>query len=400
MRIGIIKETKSPVDNRVPLDPAQVAALKTKYPKHDIVVQSSDIRAYSDDEYRSHGVEVVADLSDCDLLLGIKEARSETIIPGKHYIFFGHVAKMQEYNRPLLQSMIERGITFSDYEYMVDDNGLRVCAFGWWAGCVGVYYTLRAYGLRTDEFTLPPPHLNFTLNELIATLKAGKLPAVKVLVTGNGRVSHGVQHVLNAIGAQAMTSDEFLATDKVETLSYSVADVDRLVKSHDGSAFSFHAFLSHPDNYHSDFDKWSQAADVLMCGHFWNPNAPVYLGPEELRHTRIKGLVDSTCDIMGSVKSTRRSSTHDNPFYDYNPDTEQEEPAFSSAKNITVMAVDTCPNALPRDTSTHFGQALIEHIFEPLLQGNEPDALERATILRKGVLTPHFNYLTAFAKGD
>ena len=133
MKLGIIKETKVPEDNRVALSPQQAAKLNREYSDSEIVVQSSDIRAFSDEEYRQAGVKVVDDLSDCDALFGIKEAQIETLIPGKHYFFFGHIAKQQAYNRPLLQAMLAKGLTFSDYEYLVDENGERVCAFGWWA---------------------------------------------------------------------------------------------------------------------------------------------------------------------------------------------------------------------------------------------------------------------------
>lgn len=169
MKIGIIKETKIPVDNRVALTPSQVALLNEQYPNHNIVVQSSDIRAYTDEEYRQNGVEIVDDLSDCDVLFGIKEARIESLIPNKHYIFFGHIAKMQSYNRPLIQAMIEKKLTFSDYEYLVDDDNQRVCAFGWWAGVVGVYYTLRGYGLRSKLYTLPEYTLELLYNKARST---------------------------------------------------------------------------------------------------------------------------------------------------------------------------------------------------------------------------------------
>ena len=163
MKIGIIKETKTPVDNRVALAPKQVAELNRQFPQHEIVVQTSDIRAFSDDEYRAEGVKVVDSLQDCDILFGIKEAKIESLIPNKHYFFFGHIAKMQEYNRPLLQAFMQKHITFCDYEYLVDDKGIRVCAFGWWAGVVGVYYTLRGYGLKHKLYELPKPDRRFTL---------------------------------------------------------------------------------------------------------------------------------------------------------------------------------------------------------------------------------------------
>ena len=106
---------------------------------------------------------------------------------------------------------------------------------------------------------------------------------------------------------------------------------------------------------------------------------------------------DITCDIQGSVRSTLRASTHADPYYDYNPLTEKEEQAFSSDGNITVMAIDTCPNALPRDASDYFGARFCEHVLEPLLRGKDSSVLERSTILQEGQLTPGFQYLSDFA---
>lgn len=401
MKIALIKETKVPVDNRVALAPEQVVELNMKYPDHEIVVQESDIRAFSDDDYRRLGVKVVKDVSDCDLLFGIKEAKIESLIPNKSYVFFGHIAKMQEYNRPLIQAMIQKNLTFSDYEYMVDDRNQRVCAFGWWAGVVGVYYTLRGYGLRTGKFELPKPDIHFTLEQLIQNLKNVSLPAIKVFVTGAGRVSQGAQHVLNSIGAEYLDEQSFLSTEKVEKLSFTFADVDRLVKRIDGSDFEFQDFVHNPKEYESDFMKWGKAADLLICAHFWGQDAPVYLDADDLRSKdlRIRMIGDVTCDIMGSIKSTVRPATHADPYYDYNPKTEKDEPAFSSSDNITVMAVDTCPNALAMDTSAYFGKMLTEHVFTPLLEGRRSEVVERSTIIRDGKLTERFAYLKDFAEG-
>ena len=134
MKIGIIREAKVPEDYRVALTPNEIVSLQQQFANAEFVVQSSPTRAYSDEEYRSKGVTVRDNIDDCDLLLGIKEAKVETLLPNKHYFFFGHIAKMQPYNKPLLQKMIAQKITFSDYEYLVDDKNQRLCAFGWWAG--------------------------------------------------------------------------------------------------------------------------------------------------------------------------------------------------------------------------------------------------------------------------
>ena len=401
MRIALIKETKTPVDNRVALSPKQVAELNKRFPEHEIVVQASDIRAFSDDEYRAEGVQVVSQIEDCDILFGIKEAKIESLIPNKQYFFFGHIAKMQEYNRPLLQAFIQKHITFCDYEYLVDDNNIRVCAFGWWAGIVGVYYTLRGYGLKYKLYDLPKPDRRFSLDKLLNALRSIELPKVKLMITGAGRVSQGAQYVLDIIGAKKLAEKEYLSTDMVDSLSYCFADVDRLVKRKDGGKFSWNDFTHHVKDYESDFLRWARQTDVLICAHFWAPDAPVYLREEDLRgkDMRIRMIGDVTCDIKGSIKSTVRPATHADPYYDYNPLTEQEEPAFSSPDNISVMAVDTCPNALAMDTSEYFGRMLMENVFIPIMKGENSEIINRSMILENGVLTPHFSYLESFARG-
>lgn len=403
MIIGLLKETKTPVDNRVALTPSQVAKLNQEYPDSEIVVQSSEIRAFSDEEYRKEGVKVVDNVSDCDVLFGIKEAKISTLLPNKHYVFFGHIAKMQEYNRPLLQAFLNKGITFTDYEYLVDDHNIRLCAFGWWAGVVGVYYTLRGYGLKTKEFELPKPDLKFTLEQLILNLKNIKLPKVKLLVTGAGRVSQGAQYVLEKIGAVKVSEKEYLKDTDITNLTYSVADADLLVKRKDGEDFTWDDFIKNPQEYESDFMRWAKYTDVLICAHFWAPDAPVYLSAEDLRSAdnKIRMIGDITCDIMGSIKSTIRPATHAEPYYDYNPITEKEEPLFANKDNITVEAVDTCPNALPMDASEFFGNMLIPHVFTPLLEGHGEDSkvIERATIVKDGKLTERFSYLKDYSEG-
>lgn len=401
MKIGLIKETKVPVDNRVALSPEQVARLNNMYPESEIVVQCSDIRAFSDEEYRKYGVKVVDNVDDCDVLFGIKEAKIDTLIAGKHYFFFGHIAKMQVYNRPLLQAFLNKGITFSDYEYLVDDKNVRLCAFGWWAGVVGVYYTLRGYGLKYGTFDLPKPTISFTLDDLVNNLKAISLPKVKLLVTGRGRVSQGAQYALKAIGAKQMDEKDYLSDNTVDTLSYSVANIENLVSRKDGNAFDRKDFDQHPQNYKSVFMRWARYTDILISAHYWSPEAPVYLSEDDLKSqdNRITVIGDVTCDIMGSIKSTIRPATHADPYYDYNPFTEKEEPLFANRNNITVMAVDTCPNALAIDASKYFGDMLIPYVFEPLLKGERSKVIESATIVQEGKLTPHFSYLTDFSHG-
>lgn len=399
MKIALIKETKNPVDNRVAISPKQVALLNKKYPESEIVVQSSDIRAYSDEDYLSYGVRVLSDVSDCDVFFGIKEADIETLIPYKHYVFFGHIAKMQEYNKPLIRAMIKKKITFTDYEYLVDEENKRLTAFGWWAGVVGVYYTLRGWGLKTKSYYLPKPTLKFTLDELINNLNSIELPNIRLLITGNGRVAQGAIYIMEQINAKKVSIADYLDEKlPLDSLLYTVAGIQDLVKREDGVLYKRDDFYQNTELYKSDFNKFSKITDVFLSCHFWAPNAPVYLSAEDLRHTGIKMIGDVTCDIQGSIKSTLRSSTHDDPYYDYNPITECEEDAFSSESNISVMAVDTCPNALAIDTSAYFGDMLTLHVLEDLMQNKINNVVKGGTILDKGQLTEKFQYLDDFAK--
>ena len=402
MIIGLLRETKIPEDNRVALSPAQVAQLKKDFPESDIVVQSSSIRTFNDEEYRKAGVKVVDDLSFCDVLFGIKEAQIDTLIPNKHYFFFGHIAKKQKYNRPLLQAMLTKNLTFSDYEYLVDENDERVCAFGWWAGVVGVYYTLRGYMLRIKRYSLPKPGRTFTLAQMRTILATAQLPKVKIMITGKGRVAQGAIYALRECRAQELSLEQFLSDDPVDTLSFYRASVNELVKRKDGKSFDRKDFRCNPSAYESDFIKFAKHTDIFIPCHFWDPQAPVYLEQEDFvkYNLPIKMIGDITCDISGSVKSTVRSSTHAEPYYDFNPVTCKEELPFSSQNNITVMAVDTCPNALAIDASEYFGDMLTKYVFNPLLRGEDctSEAICKATIVKDGQLTERFSYLEDFAK--
>lgn len=404
MKIGLIKETKIPEDNRVALSPEQVAKLNQEFPDSEIIVQSSDIRAFTDEEYRQAGVKVVGDMSDCDVLFGIKEAQIDSLIPNKHYFFFAHVAKMQEYNRPLLQAMLAKNLTFSDYEYLVDENGERVCAFGWWAGVVGVYYTLRGYGLKIGRNSLPKPDRMFTLAQMHRVLATALFPKVKILITGNGRVAQGATYVMRECRAQELTREQFLSDEPVNTLSYYRASVNELVKRKDGKPFDRRDFRSNPESYVSDFIKFAKHTDILIPCHFWDPKAPVYLEQEDFRkyNLPIKMIGDITCDICGGIKSTIRPATHAEPYYDFNPVTYKEEAPFSSQSNVTVMAVDTCPNALAIDASKYFGDMLTEYVFKPLLsgKGDESNVIRNASIVNNGKLTEKYSYLEDFSKGN
>jgi alanine dehydrogenase len=401
MRIGLLKETKNPPDKRVPLTPAQCKYLIESYPEEHIVVQPSDYRCFSDAEYAAAGVMVQEDVSACDLLLGVKEVAVPELISGKTYLFFSHTAKEQPYNRDLMRAIIEKGNTLIDYEYLTRQDGTRVVAFGRWAGIVGAYNGIRAYGLRNKLFDLLPAHRLSGLEEVRAALSGIQMKGARIVLTGGGRVASGAMEILRSTGAIEVSPVEYLSVDKNEKTIFCRLDPWHYTRHIHELDFRFAHFVEHPEEYENAFLPYVESADMYIACHFWDPRSPVLLDRKALKVHRnhLQVIADISCDIKGPIASTIRASTIDEPFYGYDPDTGLETDDPFDRKALTVMAVDNLPGELPRDASEDFGNALIEQVIPALIGRDQRDVVERATIVRKGKLTADFAYLEGFVKG-
>ena len=164
--IGIIREDKTPIDRRVPFTPTQAKEVELLFSDVKVKVQSSEVRTFSDQEYKDQGLEVVEDVSDCDILFGVKEVPIDNLIPNKTYFFFSHTIKEQPYNKKLLQTILKENIRLIDYEVLTDSNGLRIVAFGRYAGLVGAYNGIVTFGKRYNLFHLRPAHICFDLDDM------------------------------------------------------------------------------------------------------------------------------------------------------------------------------------------------------------------------------------------
>lgn len=401
MKIGILREGKTPPDKRVPLTPQQCVEVRKKFPGISIVVQPSEIRSINDLEYESSGIELQEDLSDCDILLGVKEVRIEDFIEGKAYLFFSHTIKKQEYNRNLLQTALKEKIQLVDYETLTDIDGFRIIGFGRFAGLVGAYNGFRAFGLKNKLFDLKPAHQCEDLEEMYKHLDAINLPPIKIAVTGDGRVAGGVLEILNHMKIMRVSPDAYKNCKKLEQAIYVQLLPRNYVKRTDGHDFDLMHFFSTPDAYENTFLPYAQTTDLLIASAFWNPKSPVLFTAEDMKadNFKIKVISDITCDIEGSLPSTKKPATIAEPFYDYNVETEEIEEAFSNPGNVTVQAVDNLPCELPKDASVDFGRNLIDKVF-PSLFGDDIDGIiERASITKDGKLTEKFSYLQDFAEG-
>ena len=398
IKLGIIREGKKPVDRRVPFTPEQTLQIVEKFPSVQVVCQQSPVRCYSDAEYHAKGIPVVHDVSDCDILMGIKEVPVPELIEKKTYLFFSHTMKQQPYNKKLLQTVLEKKIRLVDYEVLRDTSGNRLVAFGRYAGIVGAYNGLWAYGKRYNLFTIRRPYECFDLEDLKTEFGKIKLPALKIALTGSGRVGRGAMEVLDGVGIQKVGVEDFLN----KTFSFPVY---AMLSSRDyhvhakGHPFDRDEFHTHPERYVSDFVKFTQVADILIAGAYWNPNAPALFTQEDMTATafRIKVIADISCDINGPIPATIQATNVDDPIYDYDPVSHTAKPPLSDEKYVTVMAIDNLPCELPRSASEDFGRDLIDRVLPALLQEDRDGIIERATIACDGKLTPEFQYLRAYA---
>lgn len=401
MKVGILREGKTPPDKRVPLTPQQCIEVQDNFPEVSIIVQPSPIRSFKDDEYSALGIVLKEDLSDCDVLLGVKEVRIEDFIPGKIYLFFSHTIKKQAYNRKLLQTVLNKKIQLVDYEVLTNKEGFRIIGFGRFAGLVGAYNGFRAFGLKNELFNLKPAHECDDLEEMLRHLDEVNLPPVKIAITGDGRVANGVIEILNHMNIMRISPEAYLKTAEPKQPVYVQLLPNNYVKKiNNGEAFDLMHFFNHPAEYENAFQAFAEGTDILIASAYWDPKAPVLFTAEEMKadNFRISVISDITCDIEGSIPSTKKASTIDDPFYDYNPATGEIEDAFSNPNHVSVQAVDNLPCELPKDASVDFGRSLIEKVF-PSLFGEDVDGIiERASITKDGELTEKFSYLQDFAE--
>jgi len=398
MKFGIIREGKIPPDRRVVFPPDLLEKFRNQYPQAEIKVQSSPIRFFPDEEYSALGFEVADDISDCDVLIGVKEVPIPDLIPNKTYLFFSHTTKMQPYNQALLQACIDENIRLIDHESLVSDDGMRLVAFGRYAGIVGAYNGIRAFGIKNKTFQLPKAEELHSQNELLETLQNIDLPAIKIVLTGVGRVARGAREMLDGIDIPQVSMEEFLEKEFHHPV-YVQLEVGEYYKRKDGNPAARLNFFKNPTHYESDFEKFSNRADLFIAGHFYKEGSPYILTQEMLQNPecKIQVVADISCDIAGPVASTIRPSTIAEPIYGYLPQNGSEVP-IETPGAITVMAVDNLPCELPKDASEGFGKMFLKHVIPAFFNEDKDEILKRGTICDSGKLTASFDYLEGYVQ--
>ncbi|MDG2267518.1 MAG: NAD(P)-dependent oxidoreductase, partial [Alphaproteobacteria bacterium] len=309
MKIGILREEKIPEDKRVSLTPNQCKELLKLYPSIELYIQSSRLRCFTDNEYASIGIRIVDDISNCDILIGIKEVPISSLISNKTYLFFSHTIKKQVYNRNILQEMIKKKIKMVDYEVIKSINGKRLVGFGRYAGIIGAYNGLLAYGKKTNKYSLKPAHLCEDRLEMEKELDNLVFSEEKIILTGNGRVGRGALELLEKANIRQVNKEEFVDIKFNEPVFVQLNTEDINLKS-DGNAFNKKEFYSNPSVYISNFMHYAKYADIFIAGHYFKQGSPSFFTKEDMRSSyfKIKTVADISCDIDGPIPCTIRSS--------------------------------------------------------------------------------------------
>ncbi|MBB4118974.1 alanine dehydrogenase [Mesonia hippocampi] len=401
MKFGLITERKSPPDRRVVFSPTKLATVKAQFPQVNFLVEASAIRVFPDALYQENGFEVTKDMSSCDVLLGVKEVPISALIPNKKYFFFSHTIKKQPYNRALLQAVLEKNIELYDHETITDASGSRLIGFGRYAGIVGAYNGFRALGMRDKLYELPKvenqPDYK-TVKQALDAIKT-KLPAIKIVLTGSGKVAYGAKEILDHLGIKEVNVDDYLSKSFSEPV-YCHIDVLDYNKRKDGQHLDRFDFYNHPKDYQSDFMRFAKVSNFFITGHFYGEGAPAFFTKEEVKSPafKIDLIADVSCDINGPIPSTIRASTIAEPFYGYHPETDTEV-AFNAPGAITVMAVDNLPCELPKNASEGFGEMFLKNVIPAFYNHDKDGILKRAKMTENGKLTPKYAYLQAYVEG-
>lgn len=431
--LAIRREDKNIWERRVPLIPEQAAQLIREHDLN-ILVQPSERRVFTDEQYRLTGVPLSEDISNSQVVLGVKEIPLGAIVQDTTYLFFSHTIKGQSYNMPLLRRLMERRCQLIDYERIVNDQGRRLVFFGRHAGLAGMVETLFAIGQRlkaegiTDaanpfnEIRQPCQYHNLEeakaqvqrvgnriredgLPEEITPLVCG--------VLGYGNVAKGVQEILDYLPTktvsprQLLTSaSEFTDNRVIYTTEFKERDTVCPIKA--GKPFLLEEYYRYPERYRARFADYLPHLSILVNTIYWDERFPVLVNPGDVRtlfksekRPNLRVIGDITCDIEGSIAITLKATLPDHPSYVYDTRTGSISEGVTNLHGPVIMAVENLPTELAAEASEDFGRALLPLLpalskadfNTDLAHSGLPDELKRATIVYRGQLTEPYRYL-------
>ncbi|MGM0600901.1 MAG: hypothetical protein ACQETH_13910 [Candidatus Rifleibacteriota bacterium] len=431
--IAIRREDKNIWEKRVALTPEAIKKLSSE--KLRFVVQPSKIRIYKDSDYEAAGALIKEDVSDADLLIGVKEMPMSIFKPGGAYMFFSHTIKAQEHNMEMLKKLVELKASLIDFECITDENNRRLVFFGRYAGIAGMIDSFYTLGQRLlvegYETIFSRVKMSYQYPDL-ATAKA----ALKELAdefssrgagdfdqpmifgfAGYGNVSEGAQEIFDIFPHREISPADLLKLDKSklaknELIKVVFREQDTVEnKNQDVDRFEKQNYFDYPEQYQSRFYKYLPHLTCLINCIFWAKDSPRLLTLKECdklfrtEDNRLKVIGDITCDLHGSIECTTLATEPDDPSYVYDIDDKKIKMGFKG-NGPAIMAVDNLPCEVARDASDAFSSALSRFVpyfadFNPEANFEDlqlPEPVKKAIILWKGQFTENFRFMREFIK--
>ena len=399
--IGIVRESRND-ENRTPLVPEHIKKYNESNPNINFIIQPSNSRCFSDEEYELCGAKINENLNECSIIFGVKEIDPDILINNRTYLFFSHTFKInkqqkniEKHKKDLLLSILNKKITLIDYENIRGKNGTRCLGFGRFAGIVGCYNTLNLLLKVLGKQSLASAYKINDYERLVLNLKNLYFPKTKILVTGDGRVAKGVIELLNLTNIKAVSKKDFLEK-KFDQPIFCNLETKDYVTNNSSTNFNLEHFIDNPQDYSSSALQYLKETDILISAHYWDPSSPKIFENEDLKVLQnLKIVGDITCDINGSVPTTIRSTTIEEPNYWIERYTLKE--IDENNDGIAVMAVDNLPSELPRDSSTEFSEGIIKEVL-PFLLKEDDGRILNGTITTDGSFLEKYNYLNDYIR--
>ncbi len=314
-------------EDRVGLTPEGARALIASGIR--LTVEDSPNRAIPIDGYRAAGADIVPMASWPDaprdaIIFGLKELPEDGTPLVHRHILFGHAYKGQPAGRVLLQRFKAGGGSLYDLEYLVDHDGRRVAAFGYWAGYAGAAVTVLAWLAQQHGEKCGPVGVYGSRDALVSALD-------DALDTLGGRRPNAI--VIGALGRVGRG-----AADLCEALAIPVTRWDMTETAHGGP---FPEVLAH---------------DIFINSILAMPGCPVFVPADTATQPRrLTAIGDIACD----------PTSHFSPIKVYDRTTTWDDPVIRvhDSPPLDVMAIDNLPSMLPRESSEDFARQLLPHLL-------------------------------------
>ncbi|AWB49907.1 saccharopine dehydrogenase [Gemmobacter aquarius] len=316
-----VRAEQRPNEERVGLTPEGAAALLKAGLR--VTVERSSVRAIGIDGYIAAGCEIAAENSWPDaprdaIIFGLKELPEDgTPLHHKH-IMFGHAYKGQPAGRELLKRFKAGGGTLYDLEYLVNENGRRVAAFGYWAGFAGAAVALRVWAAQQRGQIAGP-----------VAKYAGKAELIADLQRELGTAKRPEAIVIGALGRVGTGASDLCEQMQVKVTKWDMAET--------ASGGPFPQVLEH---------------EIFLNCILASPGCPVFVpASAKTAARRLTVIGDIACDPTSDFS----------PIKVYDRATDWNAPALRVAENppLDVTAIDNLPSLLPVESSQDYAAQLL-----------------------------------------